>query len=269
MHGNGTCVACVANWSLEADCNDCDSRHFGANCSEPCTCKHGVNISGVHGNGSCSVCQPNWTGANCDDCDRDHFGLDCAQACTCEHGVANSSGIYGNGSCTSCTVASWYFGPDCAACTCQRGTNSSGSVGNGHCVGDCKSKCYSGSDCNQCNLHTDPLECESRYNGLCHDPVIGVQVRSTCKVLCATCTAALPEKHKSSVTTAGVKAAVGLGVVLLIAVPAAVVLVRWRARVLGAKVVSTVELNEHDSGSHAVYEDDIDDGDGDDPLTTH
>ena len=44
----------------------CSEGFFGANCDQPCTCKHGICRDGQNGDGQCIACEQGWYGDNCD-----------------------------------------------------------------------------------------------------------------------------------------------------------------------------------------------------------
>ena len=144
------------------NCENCDSTHFGANCSQACSCAHGNASSGINGTGQCQpgTCAPNWVGVDCNDCGTPFFGPNCSKPCTCQHGT-NSSGVRGNGTCVTCATG-WaglnckecdadHYGADCSrTCTCQHGTPSSGTSGTGHCQpGACNDAGHYGADCSR------------------------------------------------------------------------------------------------------------------------
>ena len=61
---DASCDSCVGWWSNGTKCADCDTSHFGNNCSTPCRCQHAANSSGVNGTGGCAAdtaCRPGYT----------------------------------------------------------------------------------------------------------------------------------------------------------------------------------------------------------------
>ncbi|KAF5920148.1 hypothetical protein HPG69_006419 [Diceros bicornis minor] len=95
---NGTCY-CLAGWT-GPDCSQkglalprqtgtlspaaCPLGHWGANCAQPCQCRHGGTCHPQ--DGSC-FCPPGWTGHLClEGCSPGTFGANCSQACQCGSG---------------------------------------------------------------------------------------------------------------------------------------------------------------------------------------
>ena len=89
------CATCNPNWTTY-NCDQCDSAHYGPNCTKPCktdasgsVCSgNGACYSGTTGNGSCA-CNTGFTGAVCDKCLPGYFGPSCNACNDCHHGICN------------------------------------------------------------------------------------------------------------------------------------------------------------------------------------
>lgn len=172
IDNKGHCSSCKPNWDIKAgigDCTNCTIAFFGPTCSNPVTCVHGTNASGIDKDGKCvpGSCSNTtktgfWTGKNCDNCTAQYFGPSCTQNITCKRGHP-SNGTTGNGACIGACFANStgtncdgcdadHFGPSCrqkVSCATAHGTcakgNCSGTSGNGHCS-TCDAN-HAGEDC--------------------------------------------------------------------------------------------------------------------------
>ncbi|XP_067687043.1 uncharacterized protein [Haliotis asinina] len=147
-NGSYACT-CSAGFSRSGDtCVACDSRHYGADCSQSCSCDFTKTVSCNAENGTCT-CKPQWMGENCTDnvnecsqspsvctgsneqCRDTQGSFECD--CTSGHIKAPNNtcvpcnfGFYGNGCSTQCLCVAGQFS-SCdnlnGACTCNTGWN--------------------------------------------------------------------------------------------------------------------------------------------------
>ncbi|XP_046357628.2 uncharacterized protein LOC124135955 [Haliotis rufescens] len=167
-NGSYACT-CSAGFSRSGDtCIACDSKHFGADCTQSCACDFTRTTSCNPQNGTCT-CNPEWTGSTCTDnvneCNnsspvctgsneqcRDTQG---SFECDCTRGYIKAS----NNTCVPCNVG--FFGDGCSTqCDCVAGHFSSCNNLNGACT------CSAGWNDTRCDNNIN--ECLNTATPLCN-----------------------------------------------------------------------------------------------------
>ncbi|XP_070557587.1 stabilin-2-like isoform X3 [Ptychodera flava] len=190
---NGTCL-CKSGF-IGTACELCRDNYFGRNCSQACTCVHGVCNNGPNGNGRCNPgsCSIGYTGDNCEEfvhpcgpeLDQCHTHAHCEITdtiqCVCNAGYAGDGfNCLAVDPCTKPTRGGChaeaqciYTGPGVSKCECNEGW-----FGDGHaCVAidNCQLPSYGGCDLNADCTFTGPGENDCN----CHEGYMGNGIQCT------------------------------------------------------------------------------------------
>ncbi|XP_048256545.1 receptor-type tyrosine-protein phosphatase epsilon-like [Haliotis rufescens] len=204
---SGVCPGgvCLPGWATETCDTECESGHYGANCSEIClnrNCK-GDNSSCDHVTGTCAEgCKAGWNGTDCTQKCLQSYGDGCSKMCSernCDE-TSPDNCDHVTGECESGCKPGWKDTDCTAACILhvEYGANCVGNCsarmcggGTGTCprdTGRCESGCQSGwkgEDCIQvCSLGSYGANCTGEC-GHCRDSKTCHHVNGACPSGCS------------------------------------------------------------------------------------